>query len=57
MKQEADEPGNVCSVCRMAAAERADEQLKASDRLGWVRRMNSIRQLAGKMVLTKLVSG
>lgn len=57
MKQEADEPGNVCSVCRMAAAERADEQLKASDRLGWVRRMNSIRQLAGKMVLTELVSG
>ena len=44
-------------ISRMAADEGVNEQLKASDRLGWIGRMNSIRQQAEEIVLTELVYG
>ena len=42
---------------RMAEAEGVDERLKASDQLGWIGRMNSIRQQAEETVLAELVYG
>lgn len=36
-------------------AEEVDEQLKASDQLGWISRMNSIRQRAEETVLGELI--
>ncbi|MCR4886874.1 MAG: TnpV protein [Clostridiales bacterium] len=39
----------------MAEAEEVDEQLKASDQLGWISRMNSIRQRAEETVLDELI--
>ena len=42
-------------IPRMAEAEGINEQLKASDQLGWVSRMNSIHQRAEKIILDELV--
>ena len=42
-------------ISQMAEAEEADEQLKASDQLGWISRMNSIRQRAEETVLDELI--
>lgn len=42
-------------ITRMAKAEGINEQLKASDQLGWVSRMNSIHQRAEKIILDELV--
>ena len=42
-------------ISRMAEAERINEQLKASDQLGWVSRMNSIHQRAEEIILDELV--
>ena len=39
----------------MAEAEGINEQLKASDQLGWVSRMNSIHQRAEEIILDELV--
>ena len=39
----------------MAEAEGVDEQLKASDQLGWISRMNSIHQRAEETVLAELI--
>lgn len=41
----------------MAEAEGVDDGLKASDQMGWVGRMNSIRQRAEEIVLAELVYG
>ena len=40
---------------QMAQAEGITETLKASDQMEWVRRMNSIRNRAGEIVLNDLV--
>lgn len=40
---------------RMAEAEGINEQLKASDQLGWVSRMNNIHQRAEEIILDELV--
>lgn len=42
-------------ISQMAEAEGVDEQLKASDQLGWIGRMNSIRACAEEMVLADLI--
>ena len=42
-------------IIRTAEAEGVDEKLKASDQLGWISRMNSIRQLAEETVLNEVV--
>ena len=42
-------------IPRMAEAEGINEQLKASDQLGWVSRMNSIHQRAEEIILDELV--
>ena len=42
-------------IPRMAEVEGINEQLKASDQLGWVSRMNSIHQRAEKIILDELV--
>ena len=42
-------------IGRMAEAEGINEQLKASDQLGWVSRMNSIHQRAEEIILEELV--
>ena len=42
-------------ISRMAEAEGINEQLKASDQLGWVSRMNSIHQRAEEIILEELV--
>ena len=42
-------------ISRMAEAEGVDEQLKASDQLGWISRMNSIHQRAEETVLNELI--
>ena len=42
-------------IGRMAEAEGVNEQLKASDQLGWVSRMNSIHQRAEEIILDELV--
>ena len=41
----------------MAEAEGIIEQLKASDQMGWIGRMNSIRVRAEETVLAELVYG
>ena len=38
-----------------AAAENVTEEMKASDQMGWVRAMNSIRSRAEEVVLSELV--
>lgn len=42
-------------ISQMAEAEGVDERLKASDQLGWISQMNSIRQQAEETVLYELV--
>ena len=42
-------------ISKMAEAEGINEQLKASDQLGWVSRMNSIHQRAEEIILDELV--
>ena len=42
-------------VSAMAEQEGVTEALKAADQIGWVRRMNSIRNRAEKIILTELV--
>ena len=42
-------------IGRMAEAEGVNEQLKVSDQLGWVSRMNSIHQRAEEIILEELV--
>jgi len=42
-------------VSAMAKQEGVTEALKAADQMEWVRRMNSIRNCAEEIVLTKLV--
>ena len=42
-------------IGRMAEAEGINEQLKASDQLGWISRMNSIHQRAEEIILDELV--
>ncbi len=42
-------------ISRMAEAEGINEQLKASDQLGWISRMNNIHQRAEEIILDELV--
>ena len=42
-------------ISQMAETEGINEQLKASDQLGWVSRMNSIYQRAEEIILDELV--
>jgi len=42
-------------IPRMAEAEGINEQLKASDQLGWVSRMNSIHQRAEEILMDELI--
>lgn len=42
-------------VRQLAETEGIDEKMKASDQLGWVSRMNSIRQRAEETVLDELI--
>ena len=42
-------------ISRVAEAEGVDEHLKASDQLGWISRMNSIRQRAEETILDELI--
>ncbi len=42
-------------ISQMAEAEGVNEKLKASDQLGWICRMNSIRQRAEETVLDELI--
>ena len=42
-------------VDRMKQAEGVTEQLKATDQMEWVRRMNSIRNRAEEVVLNKII--
>ena len=42
-------------INRIAEAEGVNEQLKASDQLGWVSRINSIHQRAEEIILDELV--
>ena len=42
-------------VDRMKQAEGVTEQLKATDQMEWVRRMNSIRNRAEEIVLNKII--
>ena len=43
-------------ITRMAKAEGINEQLKASDQLEWVRRMNSIRSRAEEIVREEVIN-
>ena len=45
------------TIRQMAKAEGINEELKASDQLGWISRMNSIRHQAEEIVLDELVFG
>ena len=42
-------------IAQMAEAEGINEKLKASDQLGWISRMNSIRQQAEEIILNEIV--
>ena len=42
-------------ISRMAEAEGVNEQLKASDQLGWISRMNNVYQHAEEIILDELV--
>ena len=44
-------------ISRMAEAEGVDEQLKASDQMGWVSQMNCVKARAEETVLAELVFG
>ncbi len=43
------------TISRMAEAEGINEQLKASDQLGWISRMNCIHQRTEEIILDELV--
>ena len=43
------------TLARMAAAEGVNEQLKATDQMEWVRRMNSLKAEAEEAVLRELI--
>ena len=43
-------------ICQMAETEGIDEQLKVSDQLGWVSRMNSIRSRAEELVREEIIN-
>ena len=42
-------------IAQMAEAEGINDQLKASDQLGWISRMNSIRHRVEEIILDELV--
>ena len=42
-------------ISRMAEAEGVNERLKASDQLGWISRMNSIRRRVEELLLDELI--
>ena len=42
-------------IAQMAEAEGINEKLKASDQLGWISRMNSIRHRVEEKLLDELV--
>ena len=42
-------------IAQMAEAEGTNEKLKASDQLGWISQMNSIRHRVEEIVLDELV--
>ncbi len=42
-------------IAQMAEAEGINEKLKASDQLGWISRMNSIRSQAEEIVLQEII--
>ena len=42
-------------IAQMAEAEGINEKLKASDQLGWISRMNSIRHRVEEILLDELV--
>lgn len=44
-------------IPEMAAAEGIDENLKSSDQMEWVRRMNSVRFRAEEIVISEVVFG
>lgn len=44
-------------ICQMADTEGISEELKASNQLDWVCRMNSIRQRAEEIILNEIVFG
>ena len=44
-------------ICQMVDAEGINEDLKASDQLALVGRINSIRQRAEEMILQELIYG
>ena len=44
-------------IALMAGAEGINEKLKASDQLGWISRMNSIRQQEEEIILAELIYG
>jgi maltooligosyltrehalose synthase len=45
------------ALARMAAAEGVNEQLKVTDQMEWVRRMNSLKATAEEAVLQELIYG
>jgi hypothetical protein len=55
------ETDQVCRDCmermiaQMAEAEGINEKLKASDQLGWISRMNSIRHRVEELLLDELI--
>ena len=42
-------------IAQMAEAEGINEKLKASDQLGWISRMNSIRHRVEELLLDELI--
>ena len=42
-------------IAQMAEAEGINEKLKASDQLGWISQMNSIRSQAEEIVLQEII--
>ena len=42
-------------IPEMAKAEGVDENLKDNDQMEWVRRMNSVRQRAGELIIDELI--
>lgn len=43
-------------VKQIAKDEEIDEELKRRDQLGWVQRMNSIRNRAGEIVINEIIN-
>ncbi len=42
-------------ISEVAAAEGVDEKMKAANQLGWVQRMNGIRQRAEEIVMSEII--